>query len=240
MKRVLNLPCAGGGTYTVEPEKIIALGLNYHDHIQESLSVKVQGFGTDVPPEPVLFPKLPSSIIGPGEAIRLPRILEDYSFQEERTDYEGELAIIIGREGCDIPPSRAGEYIFGFTCANDVSQRNLQNGDRSGWFRGKSFDTFLPLGPRIVPAGEMPNPQDLEIITRRNGQVVQKGSTARMITPIGEIISFVSRNFTLREGDIILTGTPAGVGPLAHGDVIEVEIQGIGVLQNPVLDPRCP
>ncbi|SIQ20212.1 2-keto-4-pentenoate hydratase/2-oxohepta-3-ene-1,7-dioic acid hydratase (catechol pathway) [Alkalispirochaeta americana] len=238
MKKVLNLPCAGGGTYAVQPEKVIALGLNYREHIQESLSVKVRGFGTDEPPEPVLFPKLPSSIIGPHEAIRLPLILDDYSFEEERTDYEGELAIIIGRDGFDISPARAGEYIFGFTCANDVSQRNLQNGDRSGWFRGKSFDTFLPLGPRIVSSRDIPNPQDLEIVTRCNGRVVQRGSTAQMITPIAEIISFVSRNFTLREGDIILTGTPAGVGPLIHNDVIEVEIEGIGLLKNPVLDPR--
>lgn len=237
MRTALELPCSGG-LYKVSPGKIIALGLNYREHIQESVSVKVRGFDTSEPSEPVLFPKLPDSIIGNDDAIRLPVILGEYRFSDERTDYEGELAVIIGKEGIDIPVDSAREYVYGFTCANDVSQRNIQNGDRSGWFRGKCFDTFLPLGPRVVPAEEIGDPGNLRIQTRLNGQVVQAGNTAQMITPLDQIVSFVSRNFRLYEGDIILTGTPAGVGPIAHGDVVEVEIEGIGTLRNPVIDPR--
>ncbi len=224
--------------YTVAPSKVVALGLNYRAHIKESVSVRVKGFDTTEPDEPVLFPKLPSSIIGPDESIRIPAVLDTYSFNEERTDYEGELAVIIGTGGRDIAVADAIDHVLGFTCANDVSQRNIQNADRSGWFRGKSFDTFLPLGPRIVPAYKIPNVQDLVVKTRLNGVVVQEGNTGQMIFPIAETIAFVSRNFTLMEGDIILTGTPAGVGPLRHGDVVEVEIESIGVLRNRVEDPR--
>lgn len=237
MKPVLEITCETG-MYAVSPSKIVALGLNYRDHILESPSVKVRGFDLEEPDEPVLFPKLPGCIVGDGDPIRLPEILADYVFPQERTDYEGELAIIIGKSGYRIPRERAMEHVFGFTCANDISQRNIQNGDRSGWYRGKCFDTFLPLGPRVVKTADIPDPQDLWIETRLNGTVVQRGNTAQMITPVEEIIAFVSRNFALQEGDIILTGTPSGVGPISHGDVVEVEIEGIGVLRNPVLDPR--
>jgi 2-keto-4-pentenoate hydratase/2-oxohepta-3-ene-1,7-dioic acid hydratase in catechol pathway len=237
MKPVLEIPCARG-VYSVTPSKIVALGLNYRDHIKESPSVKVRGFDLEEPDEPVLFPKLAGCVIGNGDAIRLPEILGEYRFPDERTDYEGELAIIIGKDGIRIPPESALDHVFGFTCANDVSQRNIQNGDRSGWYRGKCFDTFLPLGPRVVPAAELPDPRNLRIETRLNGTVVQSGNTAQMITPIEDIIAFVSRNFALREGDIILTGTPSGVGPISHGDVVEIEIKGIGTLRNPVVDPR--
>lgn len=237
MRQVLEIPCSSG-VYTVAPGKIIALGLNYREHIQESVSVKVRGFDDVEPEEPVLFPKHVDSVIGTGQAIQLPEILGDYRFPDERTDYEGELAIIIGRDGYRISPETALDYVFGFTCANDVSQRNLQNGDRSGWYRGKCFDTFLPLGPQIVLRSELPDPQNLAIETRLNGKTVQTGNTSQMIVPLDRIIAFVSRNFALYEGDIILTGTPSGVGPIAHGDVVEVEIEGIGVLSNPVFDPR--
>ncbi|MFP3959803.1 MAG: fumarylacetoacetate hydrolase family protein [Spirochaetaceae bacterium] len=234
-----TLPIAGTEqTYTVDPRKVICLGLNYHEHIDESLSIQVQGLGKDVPTEPVLFAKTPNAVQGPEQPIFLPRILADYAFEDERTDYEGELAIVIGREARDIAPEDAEAYIFGYTCANDVSQRNIQNGDRSGWFRGKSFDGFAPLGPRVVKTGDIGNVQELEIQTRRNGEVVQHSSTRMMVFDVARIVSYISRNLTLSPGDVILTGTPGGVGPIAHGDVIEVEIEGIGVLRNPVVDPR--
>lgn len=181
---------------------------------------------------------MPSAIVGPGDAIVLPKILGDYRFADERTDYEGELAVIVGKECRDISKENALEYVLGVTCANDVSQRNIQNGDRSGWFRGKSFDTFLPLGPRIVPLTEIDDVQNLRLRTRINGETVQDGNTEQMIFPVAETIAFISRNFTLFPGDIILTGTPAGVGPLKGGDAIDVEIDGIGTLSNTVVDPR--
>lgn len=227
-----------GSPYEVAPGKVIALGLNYREHIKESVSVKVRGFDTVEPEEPILFPKLPTAIIGDGAAIQIPAILGAYAYEDERTDYEGELAVIIKTGGRDIPVERAMEHVLGYACANDVSQRNIQNGDRSGWFRGKSFDTFLPLGPRVVPAEAIENVQNLAIEARLNGRVVQSGNTAQMIFSVAETIAFVSRNFTLETGDIILTGTPSGIGPIKHGDVIEVEIESIGVLRNTVEDPR--
>jgi 2-keto-4-pentenoate hydratase/2-oxohepta-3-ene-1,7-dioic acid hydratase in catechol pathway len=231
----ITLPVAGTkDRYTVAPSKIIALGLNYRDHIAESESVRVQGFTPDEPSEPVLFPKLPSCLIGPDEPIVLPGIVGDYEFDDPRTDYEAELALIIGSECRDVTPDAVPDYIYGYTCMNDVSQRNIQNGDRSGWFRGKSFDTFGPIGPVVVPAASVPDVQALDIRCRLNGRTVQESNTRHMIFPVDVTVSFISRNFTLYPGDIILTGTPAGVGPLAHGDVVEVEIDGIGVLRNPV------
>lgn len=232
------LPVAGSGErYRVAPSKIIALGLNYRDHIAESASVRVQGFASQEPSEPVLFPKLPSCLVGPDQAIELPPIVKTYSFDDPRTDYEAELALIIGSECSNVAPAQAMAYVFGYTCMNDVSQRNIQNGDRSGWFRGKSFDTFGPIGPVVVPAERMGDVQDLDIECRLNGETVQSSNTKHMIFPVAASVSFISRNFTLYPGDIILTGTPAGVGPLAHGDVVEVEISRIGVLRNRVVDP---
>lgn len=225
-------------TYSLDPRKVICLGLNYHQHIEESLSIQVQGLSKDVPTEPILFAKTPNALQGPGSPIRLPEILESYAFEDERTDYEGELALIMGREARNVPEEEAEEYVFGYMCANDVSQRNIQNGDRSGWFRGKSFDGFAPVGPRIVKATDIGNVRDLRIETRKNGEVVQSSSTSMMVFDVAQIVSYVSRNLTLVPGDVILTGTPGGVGPVSHGDVIEVEIEGIGILENPVVDPR--
>lgn len=222
--------------YTVRPTKLIALGLNYRAHIAESLSVKVRGFTQEEPSEPLLFPKTPNVLIGPNQPIVIPQFLNEYGFEELRTDYEAELAVIIGDRCKCIAPDRAGEAIFGYTCMNDVSQRNLQNGDRTGWFRGKSLDTFGPIGPQVVLARDLPDPQALEISCRLNGKTVQSGNTRQMIFKIPEIVAFVSMNFTLMPGDIILTGTPAGVGPLRHGDTVEVEIEQIGVLCNTVTD----
>ncbi|MBC2712724.1 MAG: fumarylacetoacetate hydrolase family protein [Desulfosarcina sp.] len=223
-------------TYTVNPTKLIALGLNYRAHIAESVSVKVKGFTYEVPTEPLLFPKTPNVLIGPDQAIVIPKFLKEYGFKALRTDYEAELALIIKDRCKDVPVDEAMDHIFGYTCMNDISQRNIQNGDRTGWYRGKSLDTFGPIGPQVVLTQDLPDPQDLDICCRLNGTTVQEGNIRQMIFKIPEILSFVSKNFTLMPGDIILTGTPAGVGPLSHGDTVEVEIEHIGVLKNTVID----
>ena len=230
------LPVIGQeGTYTVRPSKIIALGLNYRDHIAESLSVMARGFNADEPNEPVLFPKLPSVLIGPDQPIVLPAIVESYGFDEPRTDYEAELAVIIGSTCRNVSASEAPGCVFGYTCMNDVSQRNIQNADRAGWFRGKSFDTFGPIGPAVLPVRSCRDVQDLDILCRLNGEIVQSSNTRNMIFSVAETISFISRNFTLYADDIILTGTPSGVGPLKPGDSVEIEISEIGILRNPVV-----
>jgi len=234
---MLTLPVSGSKQpYTVSPTKIIALGLNYRDHIAESHSVNVQGFTGDIPEEPILFPKTPNVLIGHEDTIVIPAFLNTYHFREPRVDYEAELAVIIGDKCRHVDPGNAMTHIFGFTCMNDVSQRNLQTGDKSGWFRGKSLDTFGPIGPRVVPADRIGDPQNLSIQCRLNGNVVQNGNTNQMIFNIPDIIAFISKNFTLMPGDIILTGTPGGVGPLSHGDVVEVDIENIGILRNTVAD----
>ena len=233
----MKLPVAGTETtVTIAPTKIIALGLNYHAHIAESLSVKVSGFTEEVPEEPILFPKTPNVLIGPGEPIVIPAFVLDYGFKNPRVDHEAELALIIKEKGKNVPEDKALDLVFGYTCMNDVSQRNLQNGDRSGWFRGKSLDTFGPIGPVVVPAEELGDAKGLSIQCRLNGKVVQDGNTSHMIFSVPEIVSFISKNFTLMPGDIILTGTPSGVGPIHHGDVVEVEIEKIGTLRNPVVE----
>ena len=232
----IHLPVLGRDeTYEVSPTKIVALGLNYRDHIAESLSVKVRGFTTDEPTEPVLFPKLPSVLVGPNEPIVIPAIVDTYGFDEPRTDYEAELAVIMGSSCRNASAAQAMACVFGFTCMNDVSQRNIQNGDRSGWFRGKSFDTFGPIGPAILPADQCDDVQNLDIECRLNGKTVQSSNTRNMIFPVAETIAFISRNFTLHAGDIILTGTPSGVGPIKPGDTVEIEISHIGTLSNPVV-----
>lgn len=222
--------------YNVNPQKIIALGLNYRDHIKESVSVKVKGFTEEVPSEPILFPKTPNVLIGNGETIIIPKYLKEYQFEQIRVDYEAELAFIIKDRCKNVTKGKAYDYILGFTCMNDVSQRNFQTTDKSGWFRGKSLDTFGPIGPKLVLGKDISDPQNLRIICRLNGKTVQNSNTRNMIFPIPEILAFVSKNFTLEEGDIIMTGTPSGVGPLKHGDVVEIEIEGIGILRNPVIE----
>lgn len=233
---MVTLPVLGSDRcVTLEPSKIIALGLNYRDHIAESHSVKVKGFTREIPEEPVLFPKTPNVLIGTEEPIVLPRILSEYNFEQPRTDYEAELAFIIKDECKNVSPNAALEKILGFTCFNDVSQRNIQTGDRAGWFRGKSFDTFGPIGPIIVPPESVGDCQNLRITCRLNGKTVQESNTRHMIFPINQIVAFISKNFTLMPGDIISTGTPSGVGTLSNGDVVEVEIENIGILRNPVI-----
>jgi 2-keto-4-pentenoate hydratase/2-oxohepta-3-ene-1,7-dioic acid hydratase in catechol pathway len=229
---MIRLPF-GTGEYTLDPRKIIAVGLNYADHVVESLSYDHEKL--DLPSEPVLFAKTPNVLIGPGEAIVIPAYLFDLGFDEVRVDLEAELAVIISRTCSRVSEADAMDYILGYTCFNDVSQRNIQKGDASGWFRGKSLDSFGPIGPRIVPAEEIPDPQNLDISCRVNGELRQSSNTSHMIFPVATIISYISRHIRLEAGDIIATGTPEGIAPIHGGDLVEVEISGIGVLKNPVL-----
>lgn len=232
---MVRLPVAGSDRfYDLAPSKIIAVGLNYREHVKESQSFDHKLL--DVPTEPVLFAKTPNVLIGPGEPIVIPAFVAGYKFPEPRVDHECELAVIIGRKCRNAKAADALSYVYGYTCFNDVSQRNIQKSDTSGWFRGKSFDTFGPVGPVVVPASALSDPQTLSVSCRVNGVVKQNGSTADMIFPIAVLIEFISKNFTLEEGDLIATGTPSGVSPIAHGDVVEVEISGIGVLRNPVVE----
>lgn len=234
------LPMSSGGNYTVNPTKIVALGLNYLEHIKESQSVDVQNFTGEIPREPVLFPKTPNVLIGPGEPIILPAFLDEYGFDQCRTDHEAELAIIIKDRVKNLSPAGAMDHILGYTCFNDISQRNLQKSDTSGWYRGKSLDTFGPIGPVLVTPEDIGDPQNLEIRCRLNGKTVQHSNTRHMIFTIPELLAFVSKNFTLEPGDIIITGTPSGVSPLHDGDTVEVEIENIGTLTNPVRAEREP
>lgn len=215
---MLHLPLVDGtreSIYELAPQKIIAVGRNYRAHAAE--------LGNEAPAEPLLFFKPPSALIGPGAAIRRPS-----SFG--RVDYEGELAVVIGQAGKRIPPGRALEHVLGVTCLNDVTCRALQKRDNQ-WTRAKGFDTFCPIGPRIVAGLD---PGDLAIETRLNGEVVQSARTAHMVFSIADVIAYISAVMTLAPGDVIATGTPAGVGPIAAGDVVAVEIEGVGVLENPV------
>jgi 2-keto-4-pentenoate hydratase/2-oxohepta-3-ene-1,7-dioic acid hydratase in catechol pathway len=207
------------GERTVAPSKVLAVGRNYRDHAVE--------LGNLPPPEPLLFFKPPSALIGSGEPIvRPPGFV--------RVDYEGELAVMIGRPGRRIPASRALEHVLGAVCLNDVTVRDLQKLD-SQWTRAKGFDTFCPIGPRLVAGLDL---SDLEIVTRLNGEIVQRARTSSMVFSIPEVIAYASEVMTLEEGDLIATGTPAGVGPIEPGDRVSVEVEGIGVLENPVIaDP---
>lgn len=210
--------------------KIVCVGLNYSDHAAES--------SLEPPSEPVLFAKFANALCGDGDEIVVPP-------QAGHVDAEAELAVVIGRRARDVFTGEALDYVYGYTCANDVSAREQQFGDGQ-WFRGKSRDTFCPMGPRIVPAGQLEVASGLRIVQRLNGRVLQNSTTSRLIFGVPQLIAFVSRALTLEPGDLILTGTPAGVGwfrnpriGLKPGDVVEVEIEGIGVLRNPVVaSPR--
>jgi 2-keto-4-pentenoate hydratase/2-oxohepta-3-ene-1,7-dioic acid hydratase in catechol pathway len=232
---MVRIPVAGTDrTYDVDPSKIIAVGLNYRDHVEESKVFDLKKL--EVPTEPVLFAKTPNVLIGPGEPIVIPAFIADYRFPEPRVDHECELAVVIGKRCRNVPEKDALSYVLGYTCFNDVSQRNIQKADASGWFRGKSFDTFGPVGPVLVPASRIPDPQALRILCRVNGVEKQASSTSLMIFSVATLIAFISKNLTLEEGDLIVTGTPSGVSPLVHGDSVEVEIEGIGILKNPVIE----
>jgi len=224
--------------YAIEPSKIVAIGLNYREHIAESQSVKVKGFDPEIPSEPILFPKTPNVLLGPGEAIVIPKFLQEYNFDNIRVDHEAELAFIVKDRCKNVSVEKAMDHIFGFTCMNDVSQRNIQHSDKSGWFRGKSLDTFGPIGPEVVLTEDIGDPQALDIQCRLNGKVVQDSNTCNMIFPVAELLAFISKNFTLEPGDIVVTGTPSGVSPIKGGDTVEVEIEKIGILSNPVVQEQ--
>jgi 2-keto-4-pentenoate hydratase/2-oxohepta-3-ene-1,7-dioic acid hydratase in catechol pathway len=203
------------------PGKVVCVGRNYREHADE--------LGHTLTPEPLLFLKPPSAVIGDGDAIVLPRLPAVLS----RIDYEGELVAIIGRPLRHASPETALDAVRGYTCGNDVTARDIQAAEEQ-WTRAKGFDTFCALGPRVTAL----DPSDVEIVTRVNGAVRQQGRTREMVVGVGELLSYISRCMTLEPGDAVFTGTPAGVGPLRDGDVVEVEIEGIGVLRNPVRSER--
>jgi 2-keto-4-pentenoate hydratase/2-oxohepta-3-ene-1,7-dioic acid hydratase in catechol pathway len=211
-----------------KPDKIICVGKNYAEHAQE--------MGGTPPGEPVFFNKFLSSLCGDGDPIVLPA-------ESNEVDYEAELVVVIGRGGRRIPRERAMEHVAGYCCGNDVSARDWQTSKPSRqWLLGKSFDTFAPIGPELVTAEEIANPQTLAIELRLNGRVMQQANTSQFLFPIAELITYVSQVCTLAPGDLLFTGTPPGVGfarkpPvfLKSGDVVEVEIERIGVLRNPVV-----
>jgi 2-keto-4-pentenoate hydratase/2-oxohepta-3-ene-1,7-dioic acid hydratase in catechol pathway len=196
--------------------KVIGIGRNYAEHAAE--------LGHEVPAEPLVFLKANSSVIGPGDPIPLPA-------RSREVHYEGELAVVIGRIGRDVPVQRVPEVVFGYTCANDVTARDLQRSDGQ-WWRAKGFDGFCPLGPYLVTGLD---PADLRLTTRLDGQIVQDGRTSQMAYDVATLVAYVSTAMTLLPGDVILTGTPAGVGPLRAGQRVEIEIEGIGTLSNPVV-----
>lgn len=202
--------------------KIVCVGKNYADHVAEMQGVT--GIDGGAPEEPLLFLKPNTSIIGPDDAIVRPSI-------SNRVEHEGELALVIGAVAKDVSEEDALKYVFGFTCANDVTARDLQIKDGQ-WARGKGFDTFCPLGPIIETD---PDLADARVVTRVNGEVRQDGRTSQLIHSLARIVSYASQAFTLLPGDVILTGTPAGVGLLEAGDTVEVEIEGIGILRNRVV-----
>jgi 2-keto-4-pentenoate hydratase/2-oxohepta-3-ene-1,7-dioic acid hydratase in catechol pathway len=198
----------------VEPSKVIAVGRNFRSHLGDR----------PAPEWPGLFAKYPTSIIGPGDSIVLPP-------DANNAHYEGELVLVIGRRAKDVPRERALEYVFGVTAGNDISERDWQAGDLQ-WFRAKATDTFAPIGPVIARGLD---PDNLLIQTRVNGEVRQSERSADLLFDVSEIISYVSRYVTLVPGDVIFTGTPQTTRALSPGDVVEIEIEGVGVLRNPVV-----
>ena len=209
------------------PSKVLAIGLNYADHARES--------GMEPPKNPLIFVKTNNSICYDGDPIRWA------AADSDQVDYEAELAVVIGTRARRVSEADALDYVFGYTCCNDVSARDAQFGDQQ-WVRGKSFDTFCPLGPAIVTADEIPDSQNLAIKCRVNGETLQDSNTSEMIFGVAHLIAYCSRFMTLEVGDIIATGTPFGVGfsrtppiYLKDGDVCEIDIEKIGVLTNPVV-----
>jgi len=196
--------------------KIVAVGRNYAAHAAEH--------GDEVPSQPLIFLEPPSAVIGPGESIVCPP-------QSAQVEHEVELAVVIGRRARRVTAADAWEHVLGYTCANDVTARDLQRSDGQ-WSRAKGFDTFAPLGPWIVTELD---PTDLNVVCRVNGQVKQQASTADMVFKIPQLIEYITAAMTLEPGDVILTGTPDGVSRIQSGDQVEVEVEGIGVLRNPVV-----
>lgn len=199
--------------------KVVGVGSNYAAHVAE--------MGEEVPPEPVLFLKPNTSVIGPGEPIVLPR-------WSQEVHHEAELAVVISRLCKDVPRERVGEVVLGYTAANDVTARDIQRLDHQ-WTRAKGFDTACPLGPVIVTDLD---PRDVAVRATVDGEPRQDGRTSAMIVDVAGLIAYVSSVFTLLPGDVVLTGTPAGVGPIRAGQRVEIEVEGVGVLANPVVGPR--
>ena len=200
----------------VQPSKVIAVGLNYVDHIGEAKR--------DIPQEPVLFLKSPGSLVGHGQPIILPQT-------DHRIDYEGEVAVVISQVARRVPPEKAYDYILGCTCSGDISDRHIQRSDGQ-WSRAKSFDTFTPLGPWLATGL---NYGDLGLTTHLNGELRQSTRTSKMLFDIPTLIHFISSSMTLYPGDVILTGTPSGVGPLDDGDELSIWVEGVGTLSHPVV-----
>ncbi len=215
----------------LDPIVILCIGLNYKKHAEETQA--------PLPKHPILFMKSPSSVQNPGSPILLPRTL-----RSDKVDYEAELAVVIGKTARNIPRERALDHVLGYTCANDISARDWQKEGGGGqWCLGKSFDTFCPLGPVLVTADEIPNPNALQISTHINGELLQDCTTADMIFDVPTLIAFLSSALTLHPGTVILTGTPHGVGMartpqrwLKDGDLVEVTIEQVGTLANGVLE----
>lgn len=215
----------------IHPAAILCIGLNYRMHANET--------GMDIPKNPVLFMKNPASVTGPDSDIEIPFSCID----PLQVDYEVELCVIIGKAGKNISEDRAMEHVFGYTCANDVSARRWQKHSGGGqWVKGKSFDTFCPVGPVAVTRDEIPDPQNLDLSCRLNGEIMQSGSTSDMIFSVAELISRLSIGMTLLPGTIILTGTPSGVGftrtppvYMKPGDLLESEIEAIGTMRNNIV-----
>jgi len=202
-----------------EPTKVVCVGLNYRAHAAE--------MGKELPAEPLIFLKAPSALLAPGGEVVLPR-------QSQRIEHEGELALVIGRRARHVPVSRALDHVLGYSCADDVTARDIQRREKV-YARAKGFDTFCPVGPWLET--DVPDPQGLALALRVNGEVRQRGSTGDMIFTVAELTAFISSVMTLEPGDLILTGTPPGVGPLGPGDTVEVEIAGIGTLRHGVASP---
>ena len=203
----------------LEPGKIMAIGLNYLDHVTELDKTR------EVPTSPVIFMKPTSAVIGPGEQIRLVN-------PENPTHYEAEICVVIGKTATDVEEADALDYVFGYTCGNDVSDRIIQKGNGQ-WIRGKGFDSYCPLGPAIETDLDVSN---VRVRSRLNGEDRQNESTSSLIFSIPFLISHISKGITLNPGDVIMTGTPHGVGPMKDGDTIEIEVEGVGVLSNPVVN----
>lgn len=215
---------------------VFCVGWNYSEHFAEGRLVGGATAPQELPEWPALFSKGPHTVVGPEAGVRFPRP------HSEQLDWECELAVIVGREGRDIPEERALEWVFGYTCANDVSVRDVQRRHGGQWFKGKNFDTHLPLGPCVVTADEIPNPHALRISTRVNGVTKQDSSTKHMVFTVARILRDLSAGMTLWPGDVVITGTPEGVGfarkpPefMKVGDVVEVEIEKIGILRNTIV-----
>ncbi len=226
----VRVPAAGAalGPPVPDPGKILCIGLNYRDHAREN--------NRAIPTEPVLFAKFANTLIGPGAPIRLPKV-------SQKVDFEAELVVVLGKRGRDVAEADALGYVAGYTVGHDVSARDWQfKGEEKQWTVGKTFDTFAPTGPHLVTADEVPDPHGLPVKLRLNGETMQDSNTREFIFTVPQLIAYLSQVVTLEPGDLIFTGTPPGVGVarkppvfLKPGDAVEVEIEGVGVLKNPVV-----